>query len=270
MKKRGELLRIFEVKADKGIELCNSMQNIMLMKKYKAPTQAEIHLALTSKEKKTGLLDGALQWLASGISLEKAQYVIIFIPCRVGDFDRKSAPFRDKLRAEVRQLSAHSSVSKCTSVATSRQKLGRKIEAFHAKGSAFLGDINDGGDDISFDQMDCEEDNILDVDNEINDLFMHSTASDDASDEESEDSEEEDEEEDEEDEAITENPECLRLAMPSSLGRECIVRLGLETLAMQGGRYTKPHVALESMEPPWSFGGVYMDSMWSLCGPVLI
>jgi len=43
----------------------------------------------------------------------------------------------------------------------------------------------------------------------------------------------EDGEDDEDDEAIADNPERLRLAMPSSLGRECIVRLGLETLAMQ-------------------------------------
>jgi hypothetical protein len=80
-------------------------------------------------------------------------------------------------------------------------------------------------------QLDCEEDNILDVGDEVDNLFEHSTASDDTGDEGSEDGE--DDEDDEDDEAIAENPERLRLAMPSSLGRECIVRLGLETLALQ-------------------------------------
>jgi hypothetical protein len=78
-------------------------------------------------------------------------------------------------------------------------------------------------------QIDCEEDNILGVDDEVDDLPEHSTASDDTGDEGSEDGE--DDEDD--DEAITENPERLRLAMPSSLGRGCIVSLGLKTLAMQ-------------------------------------
>ena len=136
-------------------------------------------------------------------------------------------PFRDKLRAEARQLSAHSSVSKRTAIATSRQKLGRKIEAFHAKGSAFLGDISDGGDDISLEQIDCEEDNILDVGDEFDDFPDDSIPSDASSDEGSNDDEEEEEEE------MAENPEGLRLAMPSSLGRECIVRIGLEALATQ-------------------------------------
>jgi hypothetical protein len=35
MKERGELLRIFEVKADKGDEFCTSMQSIMLMQSTK-------------------------------------------------------------------------------------------------------------------------------------------------------------------------------------------------------------------------------------------
>jgi hypothetical protein len=65
-------------------------------------------------------------------------------------------------------------------------------------------------------QIDCEEDNILDVGDEVDDLPEHSTASDDTGDEGSEDGE--DDEDD--DEAIAENPERLRLAMPSSLGRE--------------------------------------------------
>jgi len=91
MKEWGKFLKIFKVKADKGEALWNTMQSIKLTQKYKAPTQAEIHLALTSKEKQTGLHDGALGWLASGISLEKAQYVIVFILCGVGDFDRKPA-----------------------------------------------------------------------------------------------------------------------------------------------------------------------------------
>ena len=80
--------------------------------------------------------------------------------------------------------------------------------------------------------MDCEEDNILDVGDEVDDLPEHSTASDDTSDEGSENGED-DENEDDDDEAIAENPEHLCLAMPSSLGRECIVCLGLETLATQ-------------------------------------
>jgi len=101
--------------------------------------------------------------------LEKAQYVIMFDLCEGVDLT-DCWPFRDKLRAEARQLSAHSSVSKRTAIATSRQKLGRKIEAFHAKGSAFLGDISDGGDNISLEQIDCEEDNILDVGDEFDDF----------------------------------------------------------------------------------------------------
>jgi hypothetical protein len=101
------------------------------------------------------------------------------------------------------------------------------IEAFHAKGSAFLGNFDDGGDDIFLEQIDCEEDNILDVGDEAEDLLDNSVASDDSSDDGPEGGEEEDDEE------VAENPERLRLAMPSSLGRACVVRLGLETLAKQ-------------------------------------
>jgi len=106
--------------------------------------------------------------------------------------------------------------------------LGRKIEAFHTKGSAFLGDIDDGGDEISLEQIDCKEDDILDVGDEVDDPPEHSTASGDTGDEGSEDGKD-----DEDDEAIAENPKRLHLAVPSSLGRECIVHLGLETLTMQ-------------------------------------
>ena len=70
----------------------------------------------------------------------------------------------------------------------------------------------------------------MDVGDEVDDFSEHSMASDDTSDEGSEDGEEEEEDDDE---TMAENPECLCLAMPSSLGRERVVHLGLETLAMQ-------------------------------------
>ena len=132
---------------------------------------------------------------------------------------------RDKLRADICQLSRHSTTKSQTSIATSRQRLSRRIDAFHTKGSTYLGDLCEYGDEITLNTTHFEEDNIMDAEDQDSDG--------DISDAEDEDSDVESGSIDEEDDEIPDDPERRRLAMPSALGKANIVRLRLNLVASQ-------------------------------------
>jgi len=74
MEKRGEFLRIFEVKESKGIYK-QILWDIIFSIVWTAPSLAEMRLDLTKNENRPGGEGGVASWLGLGIALEDAQYV---------------------------------------------------------------------------------------------------------------------------------------------------------------------------------------------------
>ena len=106
-----------------------------------APSLAEMRLDLTENENRSGVNEGAVSWLGLGIALEDAQClpqlsVFICFDCLT---HHKS---RDKLRWEIRRLTKYSTVGDKTKIAEKRQRLGRRILAFHSKSSAIIGELD--------------------------------------------------------------------------------------------------------------------------------
>lgn len=74
MEKRGEFLRIFEVKESKGIY--KYIMRYYILTGFTAPSLAQIRLDLTENENRTEGDGGGVSWLGLGITLEDAQYVL--------------------------------------------------------------------------------------------------------------------------------------------------------------------------------------------------
>ena len=76
MENRGEFMKIYEIKFNKGgcpyIELDSSV-----LKKNLAPTMAEIRLALTEKENSNSLESSTIARLTTGINLEQMQCILL-------------------------------------------------------------------------------------------------------------------------------------------------------------------------------------------------
>ena len=76
MENRGEFMKIYEIKFNKGgrpyIKLDSSV-----LKKNLAPTMAEIRLTLTEKENSNSLESGTIAWLTTGINLEQMQCILL-------------------------------------------------------------------------------------------------------------------------------------------------------------------------------------------------
>jgi len=185
------------------------------------PSLSNIRLTLTENEKRTGVKGGCVSWLGLGISLEDAQYAIHSF----SQYDLTDTNSRDKLRWESRQLSKHASVADKTKLAERRQRLGRRIHAFHSKAATIMGDI------------DVDDLHLKDADIEAADEIHDSNGED--SDGEEGDKPEDDLDWDNNTEAsddgleVLDYPEKCPLILPSSLGLEGITLNNLKVLASQ-------------------------------------
>ena len=74
MENRGDFMKIYEIKFDKGGHLYIELDSSVL-KKNLAPTMAEIRLALTEKENSNSLESGTIAWLTTSINLEQMQCI---------------------------------------------------------------------------------------------------------------------------------------------------------------------------------------------------
>ena len=74
MGNRGDFMKIYEIKFDKGGHPYIKLDSSVLIKNL-APTMAEIGLALTEKENSNSLESGTIAWLTTGINLEQMQCV---------------------------------------------------------------------------------------------------------------------------------------------------------------------------------------------------
>ena len=135
------------------------------------------------------------------------------------------AHYRDKLRWDVRRLTKHASLADRTQVQEKRQRLGRRILAFHSKVSAMIGDFDDDG-------LVINEADVVEAD-EIPDSHM------DGSDGEENDEPDDplswvDDEDDMGDgEGVVDYPERLPLIMPSSFLKDKITTTNLKAMATQ-------------------------------------
>ena len=145
-----------------------------------------------------------------------------------------------------------------------RQRLGRRVLAFHSKSSGMIGEFDSdllilneadvvAGDEIPDSELvgsDGEEgDEPEDARNwvyEVDDL---------------------DDENLDHGEGIADYPEKIPLVMPSAMGKENIT---IELVTLSHASWCTPSgVQINSWNSPWSPSGVLQESTWTPCGPLL-